>query len=118
MPNGFKVLEYNQMLMVRLGLSSRRLFESTNEFYKSFMPYFNITFLTINIILSGLEVLKHWPDLNLLMEPVTIIVAAIQGGAMILSVGLNMKLVKKLFISLQDIVDNEGDQFNYFHKKN
>lgn len=109
----FKVLAYNQAVMNRFGLSSSQNHLSStkprNEFYKSFMLYFNTFFITINIILSGINVFRYWPEIDLLMEPITIGVAAFQGIGMYLSVGLNMEKVYELFHSLQQYVDNAGN---------
>lgn len=63
---------------------------------------------------------RYWPDLDLLMEPITIGVAAFQGIGMYLSVGLNFNKVKNLFNSLQECVDcasNSAENLNQFHKK-
>lgn len=109
--NDLKVLAYHQSIMIRLGLSSRNL-SDPNEFYKSFMLYFTVLTLSINIILSGILMFRYWPNLDLLMEPITIIVAAFQGLGMYLSVGLNLDKVKKLFISLQECVDSASNYSN------
>lgn len=111
----FKALAYNQALMTRLGLSSHRLTEPTNEFFKSFMPYFNLSFLSINLILCGVLMVWNWPVLDLILEPLLIIIAGMQSGGMFLSVGLKMKQVKVLNLAVQKIVDDEGNfSFSFY----
>lgn len=107
----FKTLAYNQALMTRLGLSSHRLTEPTNEFFKSFMPYFNLSFLAINLILCGVLMFWNWPVLDLILEPLLIIIAGVQSGGMFLGVGLKMKHVKVLNLNIQKIVDDEGNHW-------
>lgn len=107
----FKVLAYNQAIMTPLGIYSHRLNEPTNVFFKSFMPYFNLSFLGINIIFCGVIMFRGWPNLDLILEPLLIIIAAVQSGGMFLSVGLNVKKVKILHLALQKVVDDEGNCF-------
>lgn len=101
------VLEYNQALMTRIGLSSNELESPTNEFFKSFVPYYNLSFLSINIIMCGVIMFWYFPDLDLVLEPLLIIIAGVQSGGMFLSVGLNMKHVKTFFLAVQKIIDDE-----------
>lgn len=112
----FKVFAYNQAIMTRLGIYSHRLSEPTDIFFKSFVPYFNLSFLGINIIFCGVLIFRGWPNLDLILEPLLIIIAAVQSGGMFLSVGLNVESVKLLHLSLQKVVDDEGSCsfLNYF----
>lgn len=105
----FKALAYNQALMTRLGLSSHRLTENSNEFHKSFVPYYNLSFLSINLILCGVIMFWNWPDLDSILEPLLIIIAGVQSGGMFVSVGLKMKQVKKFYLAVQKIIDDEGN---------
>lgn len=109
----FKVLAHNQALMIRLGLSSSNLTEPSNEFFKSFVPYFNLTFLSINLILCGCIMFRYFPDLDLILEPLLIIIAGVQSGGMFLSIGLNMKNVKALYLAIEKVVHDEckNEQF-------
>lgn len=50
---------------------------------------------------------RYAPDLDLILEPLLIIIAGVQSGGMFLSVGLRMKCVKSLMLAVQKIVDDE-----------
>lgn len=103
----FKVLARNQALMIRLGLSSDRLTESSNEFFTSFVPYFNFTFLSINLIFCAMVIIQEFPNLDLVLEPLIVFIGGMQGGGMFLSVGLNIENVKALYLAVQKIVRDE-----------
>lgn len=104
----FEVLARNQALMIRLGLSSDRLTDDTSEeFFKSFVPYFNFTFLSINLIFCAMVIIQEFPDLDLVLEPLIVFIGGMQGGGMFLSVGLNLKNVKALYLAVQKIVNDE-----------
>lgn len=103
----FQVFAYSQAIMTRIGLSSHHLTEPTNEFFKSFIPYYSLSFLSINIIFCGVIMFRYAPDLDLILEPLLIIIAGVQSGGMFLSVGLRMKCVKSLMLAVQKIVDDE-----------
>lgn len=106
----FKVLARNQALMVRLGLSSDRLTESSNVFFKSFVPYFNFTFLSINLLFCAMVIVQSFPDLDLVLEPLIVFIGGMQGGGMFLSVGLNIENVRALYLAVQKIVQDEREQ--------
>ena len=110
----FKVLARNQALMIRLGLSSDRLTESSNEFFQSFVPYFNFTFLSINLIFCAMVIIQSFPNLDLVLEPLIVFIGGMQGGGMFLSVGLNIKNVKALYLDVQKIVHDERKNKLFF----
>lgn len=103
----FEVLARNQALMIRLGLSSDRMTESSNDFFKSFMPYFNLTFLSINLVFCAMVIVQEFPNLDLVLEPLIVFIGGMQGGGMFLSVGLNIENVKTLFLTVRKIVRDE-----------
>lgn len=110
----FQVFANSQAIMTRIGLSSHRLTEPTNEFFKSFVPYYSLSFLSINVIFCGVIMFRHAPNLDLIVEPLMIIIAGVQSGGMFLSVGLKMKSVKTLMLATQKIVDDERKFGIYF----
>lgn len=111
-PHKFQVFERNQAIMIPIGLSSKNLTDPKNEFFQSFMPFYNLFFLSVNVILCGVIIYQYAPVLDLILNPVMIIIAGVQSGGMLLSVGLNMKYVKRLILTVQKIVDNEGNSRN------
>lgn len=56
---------------------------------------------------------RNAPVLDLILEPLLIIIAGTQSGGMFLSVGLKMKHVKLLILAVQKIVDNEGNNWAF-----
>lgn len=101
----FSVLERSQNFMTRLAISSHRLAEPTNEFFTRFMAY-HITFLLYAFSVTHWAVVyKYWPDLSLVLHPFAMSLAGLQCGGVYLSIGLQMKNIKKLHNELQAIVD-------------
>lgn len=102
----FRVLAYNQDFMARLGIHSHRLTDPTNEFFKSFATYYNLFIgITFNVIGSTVMVYKYWPDLDIILEPCTIVMGGLQCVGLYLSIGLKMEVIKMLHLQLQKIVD-------------
>lgn len=102
----FKVHKYNQALMARLGIHSYNLTDPSNEFFKSFATFYHLfTAAMFFIISSGVFVYLHWPNLETVLEPLLVVMCGIQYVGMFLSVGLNMRKVKLLHLTLQHIVD-------------
>lgn len=103
--NKFRVLERSQNFMTRLAISSHRLSEPTNEFFTRFMAYY-ITFLLFAFsAASGGVVYKYWPDLSLVLQGFAMVLAGLQCGGVYVSIGFQMKNIKKLNNELQTIVD-------------
>lgn len=50
---------------------------------------------------------RHFPELDLILEPLLIIIAGMQSGGMFLSIGLSMNKVKALYLTVQKIVHDE-----------
>ena len=102
----FKVHKYNQAFMARLGIHSYNLNDPANEFFKSIATFYNLITATVFFVTSSAAfVYLNWPNLEIVLEPFLIVLAGVQYGGMFLSVGLNMKKVKLLHITLQKIVD-------------
>lgn len=105
-PPKFKVLEYNQCLMARLGIHSFRLTEPTNDFFKSFATYVNIFLAFVLFVFSNAWYIYRIPtQFQAKIEAFLLIVAGIQYGGMFISIGFNMKKTKILHLKLQEIVD-------------
>lgn len=103
--NKFRVLERSQNFMTRLAISSHRLSEPTNEFFTRLMAYY-ITFLLYAFSVTHWAVVyKYWPDLSLVLHPFAMSLAGLQCGGVYVSIGLQMKNIKKLLIELQNIID-------------
>lgn len=103
----FRVLERNQNFMTRLAISSHRLTDPTNEFFTRLMAY-HITFLLYAFAVTHWAVVfKYWPDLSLVLHPFAMSLAGLQCGGVYLSIGFQMKNIKKLYTTLQNII-NEG----------
>lgn len=97
--------------MARMGLYSYRLTEPTNEFFGSFASYyflFNNGIFTL--IASACFVYKHWPQMDIVSQPLTITLGGLTCFTMILSVGCKLNTVKLLHLKLQGMVD-EGEFF-------
>lgn len=102
----FKVLEYNQNYMARIGIHSLHLNEPTNEFFKSFVSYYYLfVFSVVFIAASAVNAYQSWPQMDIISEPCLIVIAGLQVTGMYSTVGLKMKNVKTLHIELQGIVD-------------
>lgn len=103
--NKFRVLERSQNFMTRLAISSHRLSDTTNEFFTRFMAYY-ITFLLYAFSVTHWAVVyKYWPDLSLVLHPFAMSLAGLQCGGVYVSIGFQMKNIKKLHIELQTIID-------------
>lgn len=102
----FQILALNQKIMVWMGIHSYRLTEPTNEFFYSFISYYNLLaaygFLFAS---SAVVVYENWPNLDIILQPFSIVMAGYQVGGMFLSTGLKMKTVKLLQLKLQQTVD-------------
>ena len=102
----FKVHKYNQAFMARMGIHSYNLTDPTNEFFKSFETYYHLfVVIAFFIIASSVYVYVNWPNLEVILEPTLVVMSGILYGGTYLSVGLNMRKVKLLHLTLQQIVD-------------
>ncbi|XP_031617477.1 odorant receptor 4-like [Contarinia nasturtii] len=106
----FKVLEYNQMIMARIGIHSHNLDDPTNEFFKRFISFYFLFVIVFLIVGSIVFACINWPQYNVISEPCLIAVGCLQVGGMFLGFGLKMKTVKQLHHELQAIVDAENDE--------
>lgn len=110
----FKVLEYNQYCLARIGIHLHRLNEPTNEFFKTFVSYYYLfVFIILVIVSSGVFAWKSWPHMDMVSEPCLAIIGGFQATGMYLSIGLKIKKLKVLHIELQEIIDATGISLSY-----
>lgn len=103
----FHVLEFNQNFMAYIGISSHHLTESSNEFFRSIVPYFILLNLFSWCIVSGsIFAYRNIENLELALVTALVIVAGFQSGGMFLAVGLKMTTLKTVHLRLQEIVNN------------
>lgn len=101
----FEVHKYNQAFMARIGIHSYNLTDPTNEFFKSFATYYNLCMVFVFFTISSSAfVYLNWPNLEIILEPFLMVMAGLQYGGMFISIGLNMRKVKLLHLTLQSIV--------------
>lgn len=106
----FKVLLYNKTLMSYIGINSERLTEPSNEFFRSVGTYYVLfCALFLDVISIGLYILENVSQFSQIFQTFIVFIGGIQHGGMILSIGLNLKKVKLLHLTLQGIVD-EGNE--------
>lgn len=102
----FKVLEYNQISMGWLGIHSKNLNEPTNEFYSSFIAFyvlFNVVSFTI--MSSAVYMYLNINHFEIISESGLVAIAGVQAAGMFLSIGMNLNKIKRLHLTLQEIVD-------------
>lgn len=111
----FKVFEYNQWYMTKVGLYSYNLTRPTNDLFKSFVTYYMLFFsIAFSIVSSATFSITHKSQFSLALETCFILIAGIQGSGVFLSIGLKMKKVKILHLNLQEIVD-QGNSMKTCH---
>lgn len=109
-----QVFEYNQKWLIWLGLSSNRLHEPTNDFYKSINAYIMLITMTISMPICGTYGLyRSRGYLEEMFQAFYIVSAGIQCVGSYMAVGNNMKLVKSLINDLQTISDNGNFVLNF-----
>lgn len=102
----FNVLEYNQLFMTKIGIYPSRLNEPKNIFFKSPVTFYFLYFSIVPIIiLSVIGAFKNWPNVNLVLQGVTLTVAGTQAVGMYFNIGLEMEKVRRLHLMLKEIVD-------------
>lgn len=101
----FKVLKHNQSLMAWLGIHSYRLTEPSNEFYKSFGTYYILISIVSVFLISSAYTALFSSDFQTVIQAWLLVVAGIQSGGMFISIGLEMKTIKRLQLKFQEIVD-------------
>lgn len=103
-----KVLKVNERLWILLGTLSSKLKEPTNEFLKTPNSYLTLTSLCTIVAASATYFLKHFfKDSNgsdAILSFIQIVIIMSEIGS-IVSIGINMKKVKRLHNELQSIVD-------------
>lgn len=104
-----KILKNNQTLMSWLGISSHRLTEPTNEFFKSIGTYYILLAVFFIFIISSAYTQAVSSNFTTVIQAWLLIVAGLQSGGMFISVGLQMKNIKILHLKLQGIVN--GSKF-------
>lgn len=106
----FRILERSQNLMTRLAISSQCLTDPRNEFFTRLMAYYIAFLLYAFAVTHWAVVFKYWPDLSLVLHPFAMSLAGLQCGGVYLSIGFQMKNIKKLHIELQSVID-EGNYY-------
>lgn len=101
----FKVLKHNQLLLSWIGIDSRSSNESKNQFFYSIIAHYFILVNFYSIVNSTVFACEHWPQFDIITQPMAFIFGATSCIGLILSVGLNMEAVKALHLKLQRIVD-------------
>lgn len=100
-----KVLEFNENYLRLLGTFSNRSDESKNEFFTTLMSY--ITFfgcLTLGSS-AGMFAVQHFDDLNKSINSFIPCSGGLSAAIVFVSIGANMKTMKRLHNELQVIVD-------------
>lgn len=102
----FKVLDLSKVLKTRFGIYAYRLTDPNNDFFKSYATYHVLFFLVPIFVISGsLFAYKNLDQVILALKTVFMVMVGFQAAALFLSVGLNMRSVKNLHQTLQEIVD-------------
>lgn len=101
----FQVLKYNQAIMAPFGIYPYRMTGPCNEFYTSFGSYYIITFLMAFLVLSSILVSKNIENTALALEVSCTIIGEMQAAGMFMSIGLQLKNIRALHITLQDLID-------------
>lgn len=106
----FHVLKYDRFIMSKLGIYSHPTDDTTKNFFKLITRYYILfSMICFNIISSGVYVYLHWPNFELIFEPMFITFGNIQTFGMFFNITLQMEKIEKLHLQLQEIVDNEGE---------
>lgn len=104
----FKVLETNQIFMNWLGIREYRLNEPTNEFFTSFLPYYDL-FISVSFVFASISFSYiHWPQMDIVCESCIVVLSGSQVSGMFFSFGMKMKEIKAVHLQLQGIIDAEG----------
>lgn len=102
-----KTLENNQFFMCLLGISSKRLTEPTNEFLKSINSYVILFGLAgLMFTCSFASTIIYIDNITLALRTVVLIIGSAQCLGSFICIGLKMKEVKQIFITIQEHVDN------------
>lgn len=102
----FKVLEYNQTCMARLGIHSQNLNDLSNEFFKSPIAYLILSITVLfTIISSVVYIFRNSSNFESSMQAFIVTIAGVQTGGMFISIGYKMKIIKNLHIKLQNFID-------------
>lgn len=101
----FKVLNLNELVMVRLRIYTRRLTDTVSDFFESISMYY-IAFNMLAFIATSMAfVYQNAADIMVALRTVMVIVGTMQALGMFLCLGRNVLTVKMLHIKLQAIVD-------------
>lgn len=98
--------------MASIGIYSYNLNEPKNEFLRSIAAYYFLFTMTVfSVGGSAVFTCKHWPQFDLISQPLMFVFGCSGTTGLMLSVGLNMKSVKSLHLKLQQIVDKGQNEF-------
>lgn len=102
----FNILEYNQLFMTKIGIYPPRLYDPNHSFFKSPVTfYFLYGSVPPIILLSVIGVFKNWPNVNLVLQGITMSTAGFQSIGMYINIGLGMENVRQFHLMLKRIVD-------------
>lgn len=102
-----KVLEYNEIYLIWIGLLSKNLKEPTNDFLKSICAYIWLFgFTGLMLFCAGGYMYIYRDNITATLRAFLVLCAGLQGFGSYLSLGAKMKKIKRLHLDLQEIVDN------------
>lgn len=101
----FKVLEYNEAFMAKLGIYSPGSMTATKSSFKSLTVAIIISIVVMGVSSSALCIYENWSDLELVLNALTTLVGPIQYGGILINLALNAGRIPILQGKLQEIVD-------------
>lgn len=102
-----KVLKFSEYYLTFLGICSHKLDVPTNEFLKSINAYiFLIGFFGPLCGFSAAYIYQNLSDLETSTNALLVLSAGMAASGAYISIGVNMKTVKRMHNELQKIVDN------------
>lgn len=105
-----KVLKFSENYLTFLGICSNQLNQPTNEFLKTANSYvILIGFLMLNTF-SAAYIYQNYSDMETSINALFALSAGIANAGSYISIGINMKTLKRLHNELQKIVDNGNNQ--------
>lgn len=100
-----KVLVFSQKYMTLCGISSHKLHDPTNEFYRSIVAYSIIFGLFALVAAAAVYIFNHFTDLDTTTNSYIVLSACGATAASFIAVGINIKSVKLFYIELQRLID-------------
>lgn len=106
----FKSLKYNEAFMAILRVYSP---DTTNSPFKSVTVQLLLVVITTCFSLTALGIYENWPDLELVLNAIVMVVTPAQVGGMLISLCLNTDKIQILYGKLQEIVDQGESIFKH-----